>query len=233
MAERRFGPTLGAGVALIEKEAERPITPARLGVTAYAGILEKGPVGEIFLVSKKTDFLRRAGSYIPESLIPDAAFDFYNLSNGNGELWLCRVTDGTEVASEVTLYSRNQPVRRPVLKFKAKNGGRWGGKKKFLTDEYVSITQTTLTTGKTMLKNQFKDAQLKLSAVPGKSFKVISNTVGGILTFASDTRLIDEINGNINKDYILELFNLGKSIAVQIADGQDNPEEEFHRWNFS
>ena len=227
MTTRRFGPTLGAGVVVVESESDKPITPARLGVTVMTGILEKGRTGELIFASKRKDFVRKAGGFIPASLLPDAAFDFYNFSNGNGELYLYRVTDGTERPSELTLFSRHRPNRRPVLKVTADNGGRWGGKRQFITDEFVSLTGNTLNTGKAMLKNEFKDAQLRLSAIPGKSFPVMSNDKSGVLTVPTDVDLAAEIGNSNNKDYIVELFNDGKAISVRVLDGQDDPTNEF------
>jgi hypothetical protein len=49
MAQRRFGPTLGAGVAVIEKQAARLIDAAPLGVTLYVTPLEKGATDKVIL----------------------------------------------------------------------------------------------------------------------------------------------------------------------------------------
>lgn len=95
MVQRRFGPTLGAGVAVIEADADKQISPATLGVTAYTGILEKGPIDRLVRAAKAKEYRARLGSYIPASQVPDSAFDFYNLSNGKGELHFQRVTDST------------------------------------------------------------------------------------------------------------------------------------------
>jgi hypothetical protein len=226
MTQRYYGPVQGAGVAVIETESDKAISPSVLGVTAYVGILEKGPTDRVFRVGKKKDFLARAGSYIPQSLVPDAAFDFYDLSNGAGELWAKRITDGTGVISSVTFKSRTFP-HKAVLKVSADNVGRWAGKKNIIVDEYVSVTAFTLTTGKTMKKNEYKDAVVRLAAVPGKSYKVLSNTTAGVLTFASDTNLITDINGSVNLLYSAELSNDGKQLAVVVKDGEENPTTEF------
>lgn len=227
MAARRFGPTLGAGVAVVESESDKPITPARLGVTVMTGILEKGRTGELISASKRSDFIRRAGGLISESLLPDAAFDFYNFSNGNGELHLCRVTDGNERASELILFSRHHPLKRPILKITADNGGRWAGKRQFVTSKYDLIEGNTLDTGRAMLKDEFKGARLRLSAIPGKSFQVLSNDESGILTVPIDVNLEHEIGDSETTDYIVELFNDGKAVSVKVGDGQDNPRSEF------
>lgn len=232
MAQRRFGPTLGAGVVIREEEADKPIQQARLGVTAYTGIVERGPLGKLALVTQKKDFLAKLGSYIPESLLPDCAFDFYNLGNGAGELWVNRLTDGTHSNAEQTLYGRQAGFRLPVLKVIAayqgsENPGRWAGKAQVIVGDYAAVTANTLSTGKTMKKNEFKDALLRLSAVPGKSYKVLSNTTAGVLTFDADTDLVVDINASPNMLYSLEMTNDGRELSILVLDGQDDPVNEF------
>lgn len=232
MAQRRFGPTLGAGVVIREEDADKPIQQAQLGVTGYMGILERGPIDRIFLCSKKKDFLAKAGSFIPESQVPDVAFDFYNLGNGAGEIWLKRLVDGTQREGELILKSRHSPVRQDVLKITGgyggkSNPGRWAGKKQVIVGNYTAVTAFTLSTGKTLKLNEFKDALLRLSAVPGKSYKVLSNTTAGVFTFAADVNLVTDINGSVNLLYSIELANDGKELSIQVIDGEDSPTTEF------
>ena len=232
MAQRRYGPTLGAGVVVIEQEGDKPIAPAQLGVTGYAGIMERGPLSKIFLASKKKDFLGRAGSIIPESLLPDAALDFYDLGNGAGELWLKRLTDGSHLTASFILKSRHRPIRRDVLKIEAGyqgevNPGRWAGRKKTLVKEYTAVGTNTLTTGVAMPVNIYEGAILKLNAVAGKSYKVVSNDAAGILTFASDVDLTADLGGSVDALYVLELENEGRALSVEVINGQDNPTSEF------
>ena len=92
---RRFGPTRGAGVAIIEQEAGGSIVPGALGTTGYTGIMKKGPK-KAFRAATRTDFLFKGGGLIPESLLPDSALSFYNASNGAGDIWYNRITDGSE-----------------------------------------------------------------------------------------------------------------------------------------
>jgi hypothetical protein len=231
MTQRRFGPTLGAGVAVVEAESDKPIESAQLGVTAYTGILEKGPVGKLFLASNKKSFLAKAGSYIPESLLPDCAFDFYNLSNGAGELWLQRIVDGDEKVASWIFKSRHLPLRKEVLKIEAgyqgdDNPGRWAGRKQDIVGEYSSFSGNVLSTGKTFLVNEMKDALVKFSAVPGKSFKVLANDASGDLTFASDVDLDAELAGAATQLYVIELSN-EKGLYVKLIDGEDDPANEF------
>jgi len=124
---RRFGPTRGAGVAVIEQEGDQPISAGALGFAAHGGVYERGQTGELTLALDKTSFSKQLGGRTPDSLAPDAALDYYSLANGAGGLLIVRVTDGNEVASNVPVYTRSIPrVRLGTLQ--AKNGGRWGGK---------------------------------------------------------------------------------------------------------
>jgi len=106
MAERRYGPINGAGTVIIEKDAEKQIDKGSLGTTVYMGVMEKGPVGKLFKCGTRKEYEAKAGSFIPESFVPDSAFDFYSMGRAAGDLFCLRVTDGTEVQSELTLYGR-------------------------------------------------------------------------------------------------------------------------------
>ena len=230
--QRRFGPTLGAGVVVIEKDADKPIQQAQLGVTAYMGILERGPIDFAFLASKKKDYASKAGGFIAESQIPDCANDFYNLSNGAGEIHLKRIVDGTQRNAEIILLGRNAAAKVEVLKITAayagkSNPGRWAGKKQIIAGNYTGVTAFTLSTGKTLKLNEFKGALLRLSAVAGKSYKVLSNTTAGVFTFASDVNLITDLAGSPNLLYSIELINEGKQLALMVIDGEDSPTTEF------
>jgi len=107
MAQKRYGPTRAAGVVIIELEGQKSIEPGALGMAGYAGVFEKGDPGELIILTTKQQFLRQMGSYIDDSLAPDAAIDYYDAANGAGGLLLIRVTDGGEVAAE--LVSAWQP----------------------------------------------------------------------------------------------------------------------------
>lgn len=226
MAQRRYGPTQGAGIAVIEKESDKTIEPAALGVVGYIGVCERGPVGELSEILSKAHFAEVHGGYISESLLPDASNDFWNLGKGAGREYIVRITDGTEKQAEIILKSRKSP-RTETMKIKGHNGGRWAGKKQSIICEYLSVTQTTLSTGKTMLEDELKDALVTLEAVPGKSFKVVSNDTAGILTFASDVKLLDEIGSSTDKLCKVSLINEGKAISVLIKNGLIKPLEEF------
>ncbi len=196
MAQRRFGPTLGAGVVVIEKEAEKILEAAALGVTGYVGILERGDTGKLLQTFSKKGMTAKIGGRIEESAVPDCGIDFWDHSNGAGELHFVRVTDGTERKAEITLWSREaSPVQ--VAKLRAHNGGRWGGRLQAIVGEMTlvstDLTQTTLATGKTFLVDEWKGAKLTLDAVGAKSYEVVSNTALGVLTVKSDSKMVSNI----------------------------------------
>ena len=154
MAQRRFGPILGAGVSVTELEGDKIIQPAPTGITCYFGKTLKGDVGELIAAPTKSEYLKKVGSFIDGSELPDAAFDFYNFSGGRGELFVVRLTDGTDVASEKTFFSRHvghgffagtfadpswSETKRALLKIEAHNGGRWAGRQRIITDVVASV----------------------------------------------------------------------------------------------
>lgn len=229
MAQRRFGPTRGAGVVVVEKPSQTSIEPAALGSTAYTGILQKGPVGKVFATLNKTAFGFRAGSFIPESLYPDSAIDFFNLGKGAGSLWNSRVTSGNEKKSVLEMWGRRSP-RATRTTWSAGNGGRWGGKKAVIIDEHAGVTATTLQLGAvpSSLKNdELVGALVAFNALPGKSFKVEANTEAGLLTFAADIDLVAELGGSGDALIQVKLENNGLSIAVKVSAGTDNPTTEW------
>lgn len=226
---RRFGPTRGAGVVVIEQESPGTITPGALGTTGYTGIMKKGPVGKAFRAKTRTDFLFRAGGIIPESQVADAALSFFRHSQGAGELWMNRLTDGSEKKSVVKMFNRLNSGTL-VAQFDAGNAGRWGGKKQKIVDDYLSFTAITMTLSNVpagLKKDELVGALVKFKAVPGKSFQVQSNDEAGVLTFASDISLIDELDGTVITLVEVDLSNNGEALAVLVKDGILKPTEEF------
>ena len=248
---RRFGPTLGAGVVVIETPPEKTITPAPTGVTCYVGQVERGDVGEIIACPTRSDFVRKCGGYLDGTQVPDSAFDFYNLGGGAGELFVVRITDGLEVASDLKVYGRKTghgayagPLVNPsyseapqlLMTLSAKNGGRWGGRKRSLSFSYdagTQVTETTIATGVTMLKNEFKDAMVTIAGVTSKSYKVLSNDTAGVLTVEADSTMLTDQGSTTgtqvgtvyldNEDitFPASLIGTRKGLSVSFVDGQE------------
>lgn len=229
MSQRRYGPVQGAGTVVVEKDAEKQIEKGTLGTTVHVGVLERGPVNKLFRNATKSEFLRRAGSYIDESLVPDSAFSFYKLSRGAGELYHVRVTDGSEVQSEVTIFGRKESGINPeVMKVKAHNGGRWAGKKQshFGLDFGIGgLTSITFDTGLTLLKDQLKGGKVSFSAMPGKAYTIISNDVAGVITVASDSDMAADYtaSGSSDETWKVLLLNEDKELGIVIKDSLLDP----------
>ncbi len=229
MSQRQYGAIRAAGTSVIERDSQKALVRAALGVTAYTGIMKKGPVGKAFRTKTRSEFLFKAGGRISESGLPDAALSFFKASNGAGELWLNRVTDGTEKKSQMILKTR-RAIRSAIVQLDAGNGGRWAGKKQMIVDNYSAITETTLTLNNppAALKiDELAGALVTLNGVPGRSYTVVSNTAGGILTFASSTKLVTDLDGSSDLLLAVDLANGGDGLAVKVREGTDDPANEW------
>lgn len=243
MTERRFGPVQAAGVSVVELDAEKLLEAAPLGVTAYVGMLERGSPGSLISTYSARGSLKRIGNRISASLVPDAAQDFWQHSNGAGELHFIRITDGTERAASKMFYSRD-PVRSPVLRVAGKSGGRWASRYgavlgKLPTSGAVDLTATTVNTGKTFLLNELAGATFKMpTALPGRVYTVVSNTTTGVLTLSPDATIRTDYGAQTDLQWALELSrdtNLPygtppgnfREMAVQFGPGETDPVNEF------
>jgi hypothetical protein len=234
MAQRRYGPTNAAGVAIVELEGDKGIEPAQLGYAGYAGLFEKGPVGELVIAASKQTFLKKMGSYILDSQVPDAALDYYDIANGAGGLLLVRVTDGNELQAGATLYARYSGSLKPMGTIKAKNGGAWGGKQLYKTADVADagdILNVSIDTGiATYKEDEWKGGTVVLDAVANKSYPIVGNTTAGIISVAADQTMKDDWTAAAdptNLRYYLALENAGKAVSFKVIDGQEKPDEEF------
>jgi hypothetical protein len=237
MAVRRFGPRQAAGTVIEEQSGGNSITPGQLGWVGYAMLARRGPVGVATLCSSKTAFNRRYGSIIKDGTGPDCAEDYYNLANGAGGIVVCRITDGNELQAEMTLYARRTDNFVPMGKLKAKNGGRWGGKEKYVQGTVASIaaiTNTTLQIEPAQATNfkvdELKDGYIELVEVANKRYKIISNTAAGLVTVEGDQAMLADHVAAAGSDslvYYITLGNDSEALSVVVTDGQQNPDTEF------
>jgi len=195
-------------------------------------LLLLGPVGELIIATNKTQFLKKMGAYTPDSMAPDCALDYYDLANGAGGLLLVRITDGNEVQSEMTLYARDAS-QTPMGTIKAANGGRWGGKEQFYTDDLAladDLTDTTMDTGvTTWTTDQWKGGYIELDELPNYRFPITGNDNTGLITVAADQKMktLFDASGGGDLRYHLVLENEGKALSIEIGDGEEKPTEEF------
>lgn len=244
MAVKRFGPVLGAGVAIIEKEGDIQITPAPTGVTAMVGEFEKGTPGEPQFLAGKIDFQKRNGGLLQNSYAPQAGYDFFKLGRGAGELITWRVTAGDEVQAQLTLFTRQGIGAAPASgrsilgMLKAKSGGRWGGRRACYVDEHGGagdLTATTLDTGDTMVENEWIGGTLDLKKVTTKTYRITGNTAAGVVSVEADQDLSTDWaagSGTPANRYVLTRANgdyLGndQQLAAEIGEGEENPSSEF------
>lgn len=231
---RRFGPTRGAGTVIEEQEGDKTISPGALGWAGYAGIMEKGPVGKLMLISSKTELLKQTGGIVSESFLPDCAQDYFTQANGAGGLALIRVTDGNERQAQATLYTRNAGLLTPMGRLKAANGGRWGGKKQLVhgtLDAPGDLTQTTLQLPAAIAgdytTDELKGAYVELAAVPNTRYPVVGNTDTGLISVATDQTMLADKGVSANDVFYIVLENEGKAVSFRITDGEDSPDSEF------
>lgn len=231
MAQRRFGPTRGAGTVIIELEGQKTIEAGALGWCGYAGILEKGPVGELIQCSSKSVFNKRCGSIIDDTFVPDCCEQYFDVATGAGGLMLVRVTTGNEVAASATLYARNGDILTPMGTLAAHNGGRWGGKKKYYTNDLAllaDLTDTTLDTKvATFEEDQWKGGYIELSDVANTQYPITGNTAAGVITVASDQTMLTDHSGGADLRYYLVLENEDKAVSYKIEDSEDFPDTDF------
>lgn len=81
-----------------------PIQRASTGVAGIVGPTQWGPPNRPQLVTSWQAYQRRFGGWLPESYIPDAAFQFFN--QGGAQLWVCRITGPDATVGSVTLSDR-------------------------------------------------------------------------------------------------------------------------------
>lgn len=231
---RRIGPVRGAGTVIEEQEGQKQVEPGALGWAAYGGILEKGDVGEMIVAQNRTAFIKKCGSYLADSLLPDSCLDYYEQALGRGGLLLIRVTDGNEAQASMNLYSRRVP-RAAMGTVKAKNGGRWGGKRyKYTADLSAAgkLLDTTLDTedAVSFTKDQLKGGWVELDAVANTRYPIVSNTAAGVVTVASNSTMKADWTAAAapsNLRYYIYLENESKALSVEIRDGEEKPDTEF------
>lgn len=231
MAQRRYGPTRGAGTVIVELEGEKGIEPAALGWSGYAGILERGRPGELIEAQNKGAFSNKCGGIIDGSLLPDACLDYYEIANGAGGLLLVRVTDGNEEKAEATVYARRGDLLTPMGTLKADNGGRWGGKLKRFTKDMSNINKLTEITldieNTTFTTDEWKGGYIELSAVANKQYPIVGNTSAGIVTVAADQTMLTDHGGSADLRYYLVRENESKAVSYAFHDGEEKPDTEF------
>lgn len=256
-SNKLFGPIRAAGTRVEERPPAQEIQEGELGVFAVVGQFARGDVNTLALpvmnvCPGRESFFRKMGSRMDGVTAPDVCEHYFSHAEG-GQILAIRVTDGLEEKAQVTLYSRHWGLgyglgesltdsqvqtKIPLLTVKAKNGGRWGGRKRLLTATYTltgDLTDTTLTTGITMLADELKGATLTLAGVTGRSWTVVSNSTAGVITVTTGSKMKTEYDalGASSKRYQVELSNLTlrsgdiQSLSLQVIRASAVPASNF------
>lgn len=244
MAVRRFGPVLGAGVQVEEKEGDQQISPAPTGVSCFVGEFEKGEPNVAVFNAGVGNYRTRMGGLLQTGDSPQAVEDFYSLGRGAGEVITCRITGGDEAKATLSLYTRQGTAAAPASGRKllgrliAKSGGKWAGRRKTYVDEHTGVgdlTATSLDTGDTMIENEWAGGTLDLKKVSTKTYRIVSNTAAGVISVEADQDLLTDFGAGIGTPvnrYVLTRDNVDwlgneKSLAVKVVNGVENPSTEF------
>jgi hypothetical protein len=250
MVQRRFGPTQGAGVVVIEKESEKVIVPSALGSTAYVGVLERGPVDEVIEVSSKRDLLAKTGGIIKESMLPDCAQHFWDDGQGAGLQFLTRVTDGDEEKAYVELWDRAPAAsKQKVIKLEAKDGGGWGGRRQtYVMDmddadpdggfDITGETTIALPLNFIVKKDQLKGGTIHVTE-SNQTYNIESNTASldtstqAVVTLTGEAKAQTDYGTSAgDAELIIEVlsqdsYKQDKHLAVIVKNGAENPSTEF------
>lgn len=231
-----LGVTNASGVRVTEiRQNQNQIRPTEVGYIGLLGVTEKGPTDKVRIVSSLKEYNDIYGGFVEGFETPSVSEDFFDVAGGAGGIAVLRITDGNEVAASSDLYARRD-LQTKIGTISAKNGGRWGGKfLRFVSDvaNTSDITATTLTLDSgdqaTFVTNELVGAKLKLSGVPNKSYKIVSNTASEI-TVVSDATMkfdLDNAGDSSNTGFAIELDNDGKAVSYIIGDGQIDPDNNF------
>lgn len=197
MVTERIGVVNGSGTTVkLGTTGSFPSQDVRYGWVYVVAPFKKGNTDELHVIGASDSLADRVlgdADSTDERVFKARNFitNYVARGRGTGGILAVRVTDGNEVASSVDLYAR-KVKRTKVATLSAKNGGRWGGYSKRDTGDFSlagDLTDETLDTGNTYVKDQWAGATLTLEDVPNVEFEVISNTTAGVLTVKSGSAM--------------------------------------------
>lgn len=262
---KRFGPVKGAGVGVIEEASQEGIVASSLGWGAVIGQFERGEIHKpgnpkLNICTSRSSFDAKCGGRLPGYTATDVVQDYFEHGQGAGGMVAVRITDGHEETPSCTLYSRGwgadyhvplankdgqTQIKQALLRFSAKNAGRWGGRKRWSAkqidnaDVATALTETTLKlTGAQWPTNVWKDATLVLVTVNGaamvyRTYTVLGNTVdtvrvAGDATMSTDMGITTEdLLVGLNLDSQLLDTGARKSLGIVVREAAVDPGANF------
>lgn len=249
MANRSIGVQNAPGVRVEERNQALGIEGGELGSVGYVGILERGdlPEGEshggLIGPLNSASFARNCGGRIKESELPAVCQDFFRHSDGNGRMFLVRLGDGTQTASEWVVTGRfnNNPSLpgqetyvEDVLKIKAKNSGIWGGKRKYAfgsISEESDLSATYIETGEQFPGDFWKDGTLRITDDTSgevENYKIIGNTPDGNVIVSDDHSIVEDFESIATTlTWEISVPNKDRRLSVNVVNGSIDPINEF------
>jgi Bacteriophage tail sheath protein len=100
----------------------RPIQAASTSTSAFLGVAERGPIGEVSRILNFTEFETIYGGFLADSYLSHAVFQFFN--NGGSRCYVARVARDAETA-DITLRDR-AATPQDALTVAAVSPGVWG-----------------------------------------------------------------------------------------------------------
>ncbi len=89
----------------------KPIDGASVGIAAFVGCAEKGPVGEAILVSNFTEYTEKFGSYISNGWLANAVETFFIEAGAGAKCYAVRTVHFTDVADADTATNKVASVK--------------------------------------------------------------------------------------------------------------------------
>ena len=247
MSNRSIGVRNAPGTTVIEREQALGVQGGQLGSVGYVGVLERGDLqegdlhGGLIGPLNSASFSRVCGGRIKDSVLPAICQDFFRHSNGNGDMFLVRLGDGTQTVSELVLAGRNgsDPGQTPqymedMLRITTKNCGTWGGKRRFdfgQIDDGGDLSAIYIDTDRPYAGDFWKGAELKITDdTTGDvvTYEVTGNDTSGNIFVGSDHSILNDFSGFATTlTWELSLYNKSKRLSIDVKDGAINPTSEF------
>jgi phage tail sheath protein FI len=80
----------------------KPISGASVGIAAFIGCAQKGPIGEATLITSFTEFVEKFGSYIANGWLAYAVENFFIESGTGAKCYIVRTVHYTNITDETT-----------------------------------------------------------------------------------------------------------------------------------
>lgn len=236
----------GAGGSVEYTRAAKPGRASAFGKSLVPGVFEKGFTNRAIECTSR-DFYRRVfGGLLVESQAPLAVEDCFDEGKGAATVVVVRMTDGSERAAFLDLFSRDvdptygatravTKVPRRVATLSASSGGRWAGKAAVfggkVANVAAAISGSTFDTGLgaafPYAKDELKGGTFRLFGET-RSWVIASNTALGEFDVVGDFVGVTATDGRY--DFALanvDDLNRPKGLAAVVKDGMTDPATGF------